>query len=360
MLAEGARASMQRAPWGTLRVHFTHADRMLRGATRTSTTRTSTTRTAMTHALLMLVGFAITAAALPAARALAYCRETVDTSATGPCIEEPDSPRLTWSRPCMTYVFEEHAFERMPLLSEEEIRSTFQTSFNTWAATTCDGREPFLAVQDPGTTDTFDSVFVYDVPNESIVVARTRSEWAGLEQSSVALALTLLWHDVNTGEILDVDMELNTGAGRFANCDASCGRDMMDLENTITHEAGHVLGLGHSTVDDSTMEEAASDGEIKKRSLEPDDLAGYCSLDLPSPDCDAGACVCEDPPIFPSQRSVTTCGCRLIGTNTLGTNTPGTSTQDTGAWTLLCAALALAWRQRARARSCRATPQARS
>jgi hypothetical protein len=96
------------------------------------------------------------------------------------------------------------------------------------------------------------------------------------------------------------------------------------------------------------MEEDAPDGEVAKRTLASDDIAGYCSLDLPAPSCDAGECVCEQPPIFPSQRSVTTCGCR-----TLGTRTPndGDGTRDgtrngthTGAWLMVVAALAFAVR----------------
>jgi len=132
------------------------------------------------------------------------------------------------------------------------------------------------------------------VPNESIVVMRPLAEWASLEDhDSNALALTLLWHDKKTGEILDVDMELNGGAGMFTDClKQRCVGAMIDLQNTVTHEAGHLLGLGHSSARGSTMEASTSSSpETQKRSLEADDKAGYCALSLPRGPCSGQTCV---------------------------------------------------------------------
>jgi Matrixin len=279
-------------------------------------------------------------------RVSAFCRESLDSQSSGPCVDDPGVPNLFWTRSCMTYRFNSQVFGRLNLLGETAVRATFEASFATWAAVDCGGKKPFWVEQFAGTTETNNSEFLRDVENESVVTARTRTEWASLKDHDFnALALTLLWHDKNTGEILDVDMELNTGAGTFADCGGNnhCTSSMIDLQNTITHEGGHLLGLGHSTVVGSTMQASTSSGpETTKRSLEQDDEDGYCALDLPSWTCTGANCMCPPPPILPSKRTVRTCGCSV----------PGATTADSGLvpfGMLLALAAGARWR-RTRAR----------
>jgi hypothetical protein len=251
-----------------------------------------------------------------AGKASAFCRESLESQSQGPCVPAPGVAFLTWDRSCMTYRFNDQIFMRMPRLTESAVRQIFNTSFMAWASVNCGGRKPFLVEQFSGTTPTSKAEFLYDVENESIVVARTRSEWTALQDHDAnALALTLLWHDKNTGQILDVDMELNTGAGTFNDCVSfPCTINMIDLQNTVTHEGGHLLGLGHSTVPGSTMEASTqSNMETTKRSLEDDDRAGYCALMLPEFKCSGTNCSCPPPPIVSSKTVTRTCACGVLG-----------------------------------------------
>jgi hypothetical protein len=131
-----------------------------------------------------------------------------------------------------------------------------------------------------------------------------------------AIGLTTVMY-VNTpgingdGQILDADMELNNVNYTFtidpANATARPGTTLADLENTLTHELGHVQGLAHTcydrttthvpvdntgasipdclsgslpaTITEATMYPyALSPGEISKRNLSSDDVHGVCDV----------------------------------------------------------------------------------
>jgi hypothetical protein len=131
----------------------------------------------------------------------------------------------------------------------------------------------------------------------------------------------------NDGIIRDADIEVNAVNFAVGICTAPgvCttsgpqGEIISDLANTLTHEVGHLLGLDHTCwdiagvdppVDDqgvlvplctdtplppkvteATMYNYQESGEIKKRSLEPDDLNGVCAAypTANDPKCDSRA-----------------------------------------------------------------------
>jgi hypothetical protein len=136
--------------------------------------------------------------------------------------------------------------------------------------------------------------FDFDRLNESVISAHDRSEWQQLGYDPDALAMTLLFVDPTDGEIYDADIELNAGAGKFTHCDESCDPGKVDLRNTLQHETGHYLGLGHSGADGATMAPYTATAATDKITLETDDERGYCALQMPEPDdqCDA--------PVYPS------------------------------------------------------------
>ncbi len=109
--------------------------------------------------------------------------------------------------------------------------------------------------------------------NGNVIVFRD-TNWAHAAQ---ILALTSVTFRPSTGEIVDADIELNS----FHNVLSTTSNPdlvQIDIANTITHETGHFLGLDHSTVPESTMFETAPLGELKKRSLEQDDIDGLCAV----------------------------------------------------------------------------------
>jgi hypothetical protein len=89
------------------------------------------------------------------------------------------------------------------------------------------------------------------------------------------IAYTTVWID-GLGRILDTDVELNAELFTW-----SPGRmpGVVDVQNAVTHECGHAVGLAHSLDStETTMFPIILLGEVLKRSLEPDDVAGLRAL----------------------------------------------------------------------------------
>ena len=125
------------------------------------------------------------------------------------------------------------------------------------------------------------------------------------ENTRDTLALTTTTYNQNTGEILDADTELNgwdgVGGGTsssgplhgwYFTCTApttticgTYGQDgcaYVDVQNTVTHEAGHFIGLAHAPRIASqpvpTMYAYSAPGDFDLRSLEQDDINGLCAI----------------------------------------------------------------------------------
>jgi len=105
------------------------------------------------------------------------------------------------------------------------------------------------------------------------------------------IGLTTSTYSTRTGHVLDADIELNAsqpgGSTGFLfttvsspPCEGSPSTSCVavDLQNTMTHEIGHVVGLDHVQTPGSTMEAAAPPGETHKRILDVGSTEGFCTI----------------------------------------------------------------------------------
>ncbi|MCE9666883.1 matrixin family metalloprotease [Myxococcus stipitatus] len=110
------------------------------------------------------------------------------------------------------------------------------------------------------------------------------------EHGAGTIGLTTSTFSYNDGRVLDSDIELNAAVSesypgflfttvdsppcvgtQATNCVAT------DLQNTMTHEIGHVVGLDHVLDPGSTMQPTAPQGETSKRIIDPGSARGFCS-----------------------------------------------------------------------------------
>jgi hypothetical protein len=122
----------------------------------------------------------------------------------------------------------------------------------------------------------------------NLIVFQDKDAWpSGKPLNTLGvIALTTLFYNPKTGQADSYALEMNDGGYTFSTHGSTpCpdGEKSVDIENTMTHELGHVLGLDHTSSDvpfqrDTTMYFRADFCEIDKRDLHVDDIEGLCEL----------------------------------------------------------------------------------
>lgn len=212
-----------------------------------------------------------------AARADAWCQMT--TSRTAPTIAMPcvtEGVPLAWTRRCIGYGIDRRASLDLSL---EEITDVVDRSFATWTSVQCDGNPVDFELSNLGESLCRDARHQEGRGNVNTVAFV--EDWRERELDPSAFALTTVWHNQRTGEILDADIQLNEQLGPWTVCpEGGCpqGARVVDLQNVLTHEIGHFFGLGHSEVNIATMAPTSTRGETSKRVLRTDDIEGFCAI----------------------------------------------------------------------------------
>jgi hypothetical protein len=225
-------------------------------------------------------------------------------------------------------------------MSWGEIAKSVAAAAHTWSpgAVTCaDGTHPYFeiapAMAEPGAPL---PPAAYDARNSVIFRTDRWSMSASLnplkQYDPQALAITSVFAKPD-GHIVDADIEINAFDPPFdsvwGDLDVPVGtRDAIDdLQNTLTHEFGHFIGLDHTCynrgadlvqmvdnngnlvpecflappeVQATTMFAFESPGEVNKRVLSPDEIAASCFIyaaDLAPRTCaldaPADGCACQ-------------------------------------------------------------------
>lgn len=256
---------------------------------------------------------AIAAVLLTPTAASAYCRTAGCDGVVGArCTPETPSDcgiELSWPADCLSYSLQADGTRFAAL---DRVRELVRLGFDQWEGADCGGgATPELTLKETELVACAERTFDQTGANANLIVFRD-DDWPYSQRG--VLALTTVTYGLDTGQIRDADMEINTADVTFTFDDAD---PQYDFQSIVTHEAGHFLGLAHSQEEGATMVRDYQKGSLDLRSLAADDVAGVCAVYPPG---DPGTC---DP--TPEGGLLAECGSVSDGPEEDGGETDGCS-----------------------------------
>jgi MYXO-CTERM domain-containing protein len=246
------------------------------------------------------------AALLAAGTAGAYCRTTSCMQGmphSAQVCQPPESDDcgvpLFWASHCIGYSVQQDASKQVTFAQTEQV---LKSAFASWTSAACPGGTPQMQVTEAAKAVCHQQQYNQTVGNANVIMYHD-DMWPYEGQANATLALTTVTYNLDTGEIYDADMELNTADTHFTLGDTGVGFDLLSV---VTHETGHFLGMAHSHDPTATMWPQYNPGTINLRHLSADDIAGICAIYPPTPvnnDCNATPrhgfsplCAAQQPP----------------------------------------------------------------
>lgn len=243
----------------------------------------------------------LTSALMFPSLALAWCRTTTCAAAEDTPAEcnpgeviagcQMSGTALFWPKHCVSFSVQKDGSENEGITAAQ-LEQIVRTSFDNWENVDCGaGAHPNMAIETYPRVECAEARYNQKGPNQNVWLFRD-DEWPHVGDGDRTIALTLVSFNPKTGEIYDVDVELNAVQRKFV-LEPPTGieaGEVDDLHSVVQHESGHFLGLAHSSDNLATMW-SNYNGSADMRTLEADDALGFCAAYPPA--TSAGSCDAE-------------------------------------------------------------------
>lgn len=232
----------------------------------------------------------LVASTVPAA---AFCRATTCDPSQQHCSPDAsgclrDGYPVFWASDCITVSVQTDAAARAGI-DYEALRGSVERAFEAWTSVECPGGgQPSLHVEVQGPVECSLAEYNEKKGNANIVMLRGDS-WPYAGKSPDGLGYTRVHFDLDSGALYDADIELN-GVDEALSVARMPTANEVDLDSVLTHEAGHLLGLDHTTDVEATMQAGYQKGSIALRTPSSDDIAGLCEIYPPGRKATSQSC----------------------------------------------------------------------
>ncbi|MDQ3037942.1 MAG: matrixin family metalloprotease [Myxococcota bacterium] len=216
-------------------------------------------RTAQIALVIALVLPATWSLASPLARA--YERGTVEG--------DPSTP-LAWT---VRELSVRIAYDTSEDVSSTDVRATLGRSLASWTGA---GACTDIVLFDEGAPSALRTNLMGGAHDGENRIVFREDAWP-IDLGPDTLAITTLVYRRSTGQILDADIDLNA-VDLVWSIAPEPALGATDLENTATHEIGHLLGFAHVPDREATMFARSDPGDVAKRDLSPDDVLAVCEV----------------------------------------------------------------------------------
>lgn len=243
--------------------------------------------------LALVFSGALSAALLMPRAAHAFCQATTcdPTQVSDMCQFDAQNcltvgMPLVWQSNCVTVSVQADGAAKQNIDYEAALGSVTR-AFAAWTGASCNGGHPSMTVNVSGPITCDASEYNTNKGNANIVVFRQDS-WPYVGGQD-ALGLTRVHFEVSSGTIWDSDIEVNAVDATLSVGDP-VPPNAVDLDSLLTHEAGHLLGLAHTTDKTATMFPGYVEGSSSLRHLAQDDITGVCTLYPPNRQVSSTSC----------------------------------------------------------------------
>ncbi len=153
-------------------------------------------------------------------------------------------------------------------------------AFNAWNSASCDGSPPNVQAYDDGPVGADASsndcgIHPCDpsVHDGVHLIVFDDGNWP-FDDPNNTLAMTTVTYGIDSGEIYDADVQINTGEHPISGTEPPQS-GAYDLQSILTHEAGHFFGLAHAT---STAPIMYAQYQPEHTHLTQDDVDAICTV----------------------------------------------------------------------------------